>query len=77
VRRSPLTHHQRIVWRLAHVLGGFVERRELGEVFLAPWDVVLGEGEEREVVQPDIFFISKGRSQIIAEEKRLGGRRTW
>jgi len=35
-------------------------------------DVVLGEGEEREVVQPDILYISEGRSGIIAEEEIRG-----
>ena len=58
--------------RLAHILGDFVGRRGLGEVFLAPLDVVLGEGEEREVVQPDVFFISKEREKIIAEEEIRG-----
>ena len=69
---SPSTYHQRIVWRLAHILGDFVGRRGLGEIFLTPLDVVLGEGEEREVVQPDIFFISKEREKIIAEEEIRG-----
>jgi len=41
-------------------------------VLCAPLDVVLGEGEESEVVQPDIFFISKGREKIIAEEEIRG-----
>ena len=69
---SPSTSHQRIVWRLAHILGDFVEQRGLGEIFLAPLDVVLGEGEEREVAQPDLFFISRERFQIIAEEEIRG-----
>jgi len=37
-----------------------------------PLDVVLGEGDEREVVQPDILFISKEREKIIAEEEIRG-----
>ena len=69
---SPSTYHQRIVRRLAHILGDFTERRGLGEVFLAPLDVVLGEGEEREVAQPDLFFISKEREKIIAEQEIQG-----
>ena len=69
---SPSTYRQRIVRRLAHILGDFMERRGLGEIFLAPLDVVLGKGEEREVVQPDIFFISKEREKIIAEEEIRG-----
>jgi len=69
---SPSTHHQRISGRLWSILRTFVLRRGLGEVFYAPLDVVLGEGEEREVVQPDIIYVSKERSQIIAEEEIRG-----
>jgi Uma2 family endonuclease len=69
---SPSTYHQRISGNLGFILRVFVQERGLGEVFYAPLDVVLGEGEEREVVQPDIFFISKERSGIIAEEEIRG-----
>jgi Uma2 family endonuclease len=69
---SPSTYHQRISRRLEFILQSFVQERGLGEVFYAPLDVVLGEGEEREVVQPDIFFISRERFGIIAEEEIRG-----
>ena len=69
---SPSTSHQRISRRLEFILQAFVEERGLGEVYDAPLDVVLGEGEEREVVQPDILYISEGRSGIIAEEEIRG-----
>lgn len=69
---SPSTHHQRVSRRLEFILEAFVQEKGLGEVFHAPLDVVLGEGEEREVVQPDIFFIAKERAGIIAEEEIRG-----
>ena len=69
---SPTEYHQRISGNLEFVLRQFVREKGLGRVYHAPLDVVLGEGEEREVVQPDIFFISKERSQIIAEEEIRG-----
>ncbi|HIC95945.1 TPA: Uma2 family endonuclease [Candidatus Bipolaricaulota bacterium] len=69
---SPSTSHQRISRRLEFILQAFVEERGLGEVYDAPLDVVLGEGEEREVVQPDILYISEGRSGIIAAEEIRG-----
>lgn len=69
---SPSTYHQRISGRLWSILRTFVVRRKLGEVFYAPLDIVLGEGEEREVVQPDIFLIFKERAKIIAEEEIRG-----
>ncbi len=69
---SPTEYHQRISGNLEFILRQFVRERDLGRVYDAPLDVVLGEGEEREVVQPDIFFISKERSRIIAEEEIRG-----
>ena len=69
---SSTEYHQRISGNLEFVLRQFVREKGLGRVYHAPLDVVLGEGEEREVVQPDIFFISKERSQIIAEEEIRG-----
>jgi Uma2 family endonuclease len=66
---SPPTYHQRISGNLEFILWRYVKEKDLGGVYDAPLDVVLGEGEEREVVQLDIFFISKEREGIIAEEE--------
>ena len=69
---SPPVYHQRVLGNLMFVLCRFVKEWNLGEVYHAPLDAVLGEGDEREVVQPDIFFISKEREKIIAEEEIRG-----
>ena len=69
---SPTEYHQRISRNLLFILWEFVRERDLGQVYDAPLDVVLGKGDEREVVQPDIFYISKERSGIIAEEEIRG-----
>ena len=69
---SPPVYHQRVLGDLMFVLCRFVKERNLGEVYHALLDVVLGEGDEREVVQPDIFFVSKERKKIIAEEEIRG-----
>ena len=69
---SPPVYHQRVLGNLMFVLYRFAKEWNLGEVYHAPLDVVLGEGDEREGVQPDIFFVSKERSQIIAEEEIRG-----
>lgn len=66
---SPTTYHQRISANLEYVLQNFVRKHNLGVVYNAPCDVLLSEVD---VVQPDIFFISKERSWIIAEENVLG-----
>lgn len=62
---APVTEHQRILGRLFRLLDEFVRKNNLGEVFVAPTDVVLSMTD---VVQPDILFISKGHSHIITKK---------
>jgi len=66
---SPITNHQRISGRIEFALRKFVSENDLGEVFDAPYDVYL---DDENVVQPDIMFISKGRSKIIGEKNLQG-----
>ncbi|MFZ3090373.1 MAG: Uma2 family endonuclease [Nitrospirota bacterium] len=61
---SPKTMHQRLIVKLFRIIDDFVRKGELGEVFIAPYDVVLSK---HDVVQPDIIFVSKERSGIITE----------
>ncbi len=69
---SPGFEHQRISWELGFRLSEFVRRHRLGMVLYAPLDVVLGKGEDREVVQPDILFISEHRRRIIHPQEIRG-----
>jgi len=66
---SPITSHQRISRKIEFLIEKFVTENDLGEVFYAPYDVHL---DDENVVQPDIMFISKGRSKIIGEKNLLG-----
>jgi len=66
---SPMTYHQRVSRSLELLLWEFVRRNNLGEVFYAPYDVVLSD---ENVVQPDILFISRERSHIITEKNVQG-----
>ena len=69
VAPSPATYHQRISGRLEFLLRKFVQGNNLGEVFNAPFDIVLSE---ENVFQPDILFISKENSGIITEKNVQG-----
>jgi Uma2 family endonuclease len=69
---SPSFKHQLVSGNLELPLRNFVDENELGIILHAPFDVVLGEGKGREVVQPDILYVSKQRSQIITEEEIRG-----
>lgn len=69
VSPSPNTRHQRLVLRLARLLAGFVEEHGMGEVMVAPYDVVLSDYD---VVQPDLVFVSHDRTHLITEANFQG-----
>ena len=62
---SPITNHQRISGRIEFELRKFVAENDCGEVFDAPYDVYF---DDKNVVQPDILFISKDRLNIIGDK---------
>ena len=66
---APAPWHQDIARKLVILLNEFVEKHKLGRVYFAPCDVILS-GED--IVQPDIFFISKEREHIITERNIQG-----
>ena len=61
---SARTAHQRTSGNIYYSLRTFVEENKLGEVFHAPYDVVL---DDFNVVQPDILFVSNEREHIITD----------
>ena len=69
---SPNATHQRIVGRLHAVLLGHITDAGLGDLFMAPFDVVVWDGGQRNVVQPDILFISTERGHILTEANVQG-----
>ena len=66
---APNSAHQRTDAKLGWRLAQFVEKRGLGQVFFAPYDVVLSETD---VVQPDLLFISNERTYIITPANARG-----
>ncbi len=69
---APSTAHQRISRNLEVHLHEYCQQTNFGEVLDSPVDVVLGEADAREVVQPDILLVAKARLSIIAEEEIRG-----
>ncbi len=65
---SPTILHQDILLFLASEMRYFVSSQKLGKVFVAPLDVYL---DNKNVFQPDIFFISTNNQQII--QKKIVG----
>jgi Uma2 family endonuclease len=62
---APRTWHQRVCGELHVVLHEHVRSEKLGEVLIAPCDVVLSHTN---VVQPDLLFVRKERLDIIEEK---------
>jgi Uma2 family endonuclease len=69
VSPSPKTHHQRVSAALHYCLMAHVRTHRLGEVFAAPLDVVLGEGD---VVEPDLLFVSNERRERTTDNNIQG-----
>ena len=61
---APGRTHQAIVGRLFAIMLEHVTTRELGEVYVSPFDTILSNTT---VVQPDIVFIANERLAILAE----------
>lgn len=60
---APRTRHQRLVLDLAFELRLHAREHGLGEVFVAPFDVLL---HDTTIVQPDVCFVAEGRGIVDA-----------
>src|SRR5262249_26045007 len=66
---SPETAHQRVLLRLGRLLAEYVEARNLGEIFVAPYDVILAE---HDIVEPDIIFVAARQRSIVTARNIRG-----
>ncbi len=66
---APNTQHQRLLLRIADFLHHYSNERKLGEVFVAPCDVVLSD---ETILQPDILFVCDDRSNVVGEANIAG-----
>ena len=70
VTPSPNTAHQRIVGRLHLALGRYLETHPVGELFLAPFDVVFSQFD---VVEPDLLYITAERRDSVLTTQHVRG----
>ena len=66
---APKEVHQRVLMNLSLLTFQSVKLSGAGQVYAAPFDVVLSDTD---VVQPDLLFISNERAHIITEENVQG-----
>jgi Uma2 family endonuclease len=69
VTPAPSTRHQRVSRRLLMVLGTYLEQRPFGEVFCAPFDVLLSH---HDVVEPDLIYVSNERLPLLTAKNLQG-----
>jgi Uma2 family endonuclease len=66
---SPNTSHQRAVARLLRALADFADEHDLGEVFIAPYDIVFSKWT---ALEPDLLFVGKEQRSIITDANVQG-----
>ena len=66
---APNTKHQRLNRELTTRLDRFINDQAAGELFYAPFDVVLSDTD---VVQPDLLSVSREREHMITTENMRG-----
>ncbi len=65
VSPSPRTLHQRVARRLLVALENWLQLHPIGEIFIAPCDVIL---DRTTIVVPDLVFVARARAAIVTEK---------
>ncbi len=69
VTAAPIPLHQKIVLNLGSRLLEHVRKHRLGEIYVAPLDIVFTRST---VLEPDLIFISRNRLHIVGEKNLTG-----
>ena len=69
VTPSPNTKHQSVSLNLTLALGNYLRHHVIGQLFIAPFDVVLSD---LDVVEPDLIYFSKERADILTAQHIRG-----
>jgi Uma2 family endonuclease len=70
VTPCPNTKHQRLVGNLYWLIRSYLEAHPIGEVFLAPFDVVFSNFD---IVEPDLLYLSKARAAEVLTPQHVKG----
>src|SRR2546425_877553 len=69
VAPAPDIPHQRWIMELGVRLRDFVRKKRVGEIFIAPVDVVL---DSENVVQPDLVFVGRENARLVQRRGIFG-----
>jgi Uma2 family endonuclease len=70
VTPSPNTKHQSVSLRFTLVIGAWLERNPIGQLFYAPFDVVFSNFD---VVEPDLLYLSNARAAEALTPQHVRG----
>ena len=70
VTASPNTKHQQVVVELVFLIRSWLEQHPVGQLFVAPYDIVLSHFD---VVEPDLMYLSNGRAAQVMTAAHLRG----
>jgi Uma2 family endonuclease len=68
VNPAPTSGHQRVLGRLYRLIDDHVRRSDAGEVFIAPFDVLLGHFD---AVDPDLLFLSAAHPRVPDDQNSI------
>jgi Uma2 family endonuclease len=69
VTPAPATRHQRISLRLAQLIKNYLDENPVGELFIAPFEVLLSD---HDIVEPDLLFLSTARAHFLTSQNLQG-----
>jgi Uma2 family endonuclease len=64
---APFFSHQQVVLKIARLLADHVEAAGIGQIAVAPLDVIL-DADAWLIVQPDVLFIAAARMSIVKNQ---------
>src|SRR5437870_8744148 len=70
VTPSPNTKHQRVLGALYLLIASWLQTHPVGEVFVAPFDVVFSRYD---VVEPDLLYLSNERAAQVLTTQHVRG----
>ncbi len=69
VSPAPSARHQRILLKLSHLMQTHLDTNPSGEIFFAPFDVLLSEFN---VFEPDLLYLSNERAHLLTSKNLQG-----
>jgi len=70
VTPSPTLKHQKVLGNLHLLIGNWLEQQPIGQIYLAPFDVVFSTFD---VVEPDLLYMSNERAAAVLTEANVEG----